>query len=388
MKLVFASNFMNHHQMPLAKAFSNMEDVEFTFVAAEPVPADRRELGYHDMNHAAPFILCAYESEETHRRAVELCEACDVLVYGSVSDEFYRRRQRKGKLTFRYSERVYKEPCPRYEIPLRAVCYFFRYTLCRRLYLLCASAYTAGDYRKTGTFRGKAYKWGYFPETTEYQDLSALMMQKKPASLLWVGRLIGWKHPEAAIFATKKLKESGCSFTLDIIGTGEMEAKLRAMIVEAGLEEQVRLLGSMPPEQVRRHMEASEIFLLTSDRREGWGAVLNEAMNSGCAVVASHAVGSVPFLLHHKENGLIYRDGDTNMLCSRIQWLLEHPAAREDMGKHAYDTLREEWNPEMAASRLVSLSRTILSGKRRPKLFDSGVCSPAEPISEEWLEET
>lgn len=388
MKLVFASNFMNHHQMPLAKAFSNMEDVEFTFVAAEPVPADRRELGYHDMNHAAPFILCAYESEETHRRAVELCEACDVLVYGSVSDEFYRRRQRKGKLTFRYSERVYKEPCPRYEIPLRAVCYFFRYTLCRRLYLLCASAYTAGDYRKTGTFRGRAFKWGYFPEVTEYADISALMAQKKSATLLWVGRLIGLKHPEAAILAANKLKRLGCSFSLDIIGTGEMEEKLRAMIVEAGLEEQVHLLGSMPPEQVRRHMEASEIFLLTSDRREGWGAVLNEAMNSGCAVVASHAVGSVPFLLHHEENGLIYRDGDTDMLCSRIQWLLEHPAEREDLGKRAYDTLREDWNPEMAAGRLVSLSRAILNGEHSPRLFESGVCSEAGPIPEEWLEET
>lgn len=388
MKIVFASNFMNHHQMPLAKAFSNMEDVEFTFVAAEPVPADRRKLGYHDMNHAAPFILRAYENEEAHRRAKELCEDCDVLICGSTPGEFYRHRQRKGKLTFRYSERVYKKPCPRYEIPLRAVCYFFRYTLCRKLYLLCASAYTAGDYRKTWTFRGRAYKWGYFPEVTEYADLSALMAQKKPASLLWAGRLIDCKHPEVAVLAAIKLKESGCSFSLNIIGTGEMETKLRAMIAKAGLEEQVHLLGPMKPEQVRRHMETSEIFLLTSDRNEGWGAVLNEAMNSGCAVVASHAVGSVPFLIHHKENGLIYRDGDTDMLCSRIQWLLEHPAARECMGKHAYDTLREEWNPEMAASRFVSLSRAILNGERRPRLFDSGVCSQAEPIPEEWLEET
>ncbi len=388
MRIVFASNFMNHHQMPLAKAFSAMRDVEFTFVAAEPVPAERRKLGYHDMNHAAPFILCAYESEEAHRCAVELCEACDVLIYGSAPGEFYRHRQRKGKLTFRYSERVYKEPCPRYEIPMRTVCYFFRYTLCRKLYLLCASAYTAGDYRKTGTFRGRAYKWGYFPEVTEYADIAALVTQKKPASLLWAGRLIGWKHPEAAILAAKKLKETGTSFSLNIIGTGEMETKLRTMIAEAGLEEQVHLLGPMPPEQVRRYMESSEIFLLTSDRNEGWGAVLNEAMNSGCAVVASHAVGSVPFLIHHKENGLIYRDGDTDMLFRRIQWLLERPDAREAMGKHAYDTLREEWNPKMAASRFVSLSRAILNGEGRPKPFDGGVCSEAKPIPEEWLEET
>jgi hypothetical protein len=37
----------------------------------------------------------------------------------------------------------------------------------------------------------------------------------------------------------------------------------------------------MPPEEVRVHMEQSNIYLFTSDFGEGWGAVLNEAMNSG-----------------------------------------------------------------------------------------------------------
>ena len=34
-------------------------------------------------------------------------------------------------------------------------------------------------------------------------------------------------------------------------------------------------------------MEKADIFLFTSDRREGWGAVANEAMNSACALVVS-----------------------------------------------------------------------------------------------------
>ena len=44
--------------------------------------------------------------------------------------------------------------------------------------------------------------------------------------------------------------------------------------------------------------------------QEGWGAVLNEAMNSGCACIASHAIGSAGFLIEHGENGFVYRDGD------------------------------------------------------------------------------
>ena len=48
------------------------------------------------------------------------------------------------------------------------------------------------------------------------------------------------------------------------------------------------------------YMESSHIFLLfTSDRNEG--AALNESMNSGCAVVASDAIGSVPYLMRYYE---------------------------------------------------------------------------------------
>lgn len=51
----------------------------------------------------------------------------------------------------------------------------------------------------------------------------------------------------------------------------------------------------MKASEVRSYMEKADIYLFTSDFNEGWGAVLNESMNSGCAVVASHAIGSVPF---------------------------------------------------------------------------------------------
>ena len=37
--------------------------------------------------------------------------------------------------------------------------------------------------------------------------------------------------------------------------------------------------------------------------QEGWGAVVNEAMNSGCAVVADHMIGAAPWLIRQGENG-------------------------------------------------------------------------------------
>lgn len=55
--------------------------------------------------------------------------------------------------------------------------------------------------------------------------------------------------------------------------------------------------------KVREHMEDADIFLFTSDYNGGRGAVLNESMNSGCMVAASHAIGSVPFLLEDGKRG-------------------------------------------------------------------------------------
>ena len=151
--------------------------------------------------------------------------------------------------------------------------------------------------------------------------------------ILWVGRFLDWKHPDDALQVAKRLKAEGYAFTMNIIGTGELEQKLKVMIEQYQLNDCVHMLGSMPPERAREYMESSQIFLFTSDRNEGWGAVLNESMNSGCAVVASDAIGSVPYLMQDSENGLIYKSGDVNMLFEKVKWLLDNQSFAKKYGK-------------------------------------------------------
>lgn len=224
---------------------------------------------------------------------------------------------------------------------------------------------------------GKAYKWGYFPPTQKYDDVDLLIKKKKPSSILWVGRLLQLKHPENAVYVAKKLKETGFKFELNIIGDGELRGPIQKMIGQCNLEDCVHMLGAMSPEQVRKYMEESEIFLFTSDRNEGWGAVLNESMNSACAVAASHAIGSVPFLLKNGENGLVYRDGDLEDLFQKVKYLLDHPKQRADFGRKAYLTVIDQWNAENAAKRLLSLSKMILDGEKHPEPYKDGICSKA-----------
>ena len=143
------------------------------------------------------------------------------------------------------------------------------------------------------------------------------------------------------------------------------------------------MLGAMSPEAVRDHMDAADIFLFTSDFNEGWGAVLNESMNSACAVVASHAIGSVPFLLEDGKNGYIYRNGDMNSLYERVVQLMDHPELREQLGREAYRTLADMWNADVAAERFIELAKALMDGKKAD-LFESGPCSKAKILRNWW----
>ena len=261
------------------------------------------------------------------------------------------------------------------------------------LYMLCASAYTSADAAAFHNYIGRAFKWGYFPEAKQY-DVERLMAGKRSAvsggegrsqiSILWAGRLIGWKHPEAAIGLAASLKKKGYAFKLRIIGNGEMETQLRGMIRDGDLAEQVEMLGAMSPDEVRAHMEKADVYLFTSDFHEGWGAVLNEAMNSACAVVASHAIGAVPFLMKDGVNGLIYENGNQKHLEKQVCKLLDDPAYRRNIGKNAYRTIAETWNAQIAASRFVLLAKKLAAGEPVQDLFETGPCSKAEILNNGW----
>ena len=252
--------------------------------------------------------------------------------------------------------------------------------------MLCASAYTSADYNKLFAYKNKCYKWGYFPPFI-HQDLDELFRLKNSSdskvSLLWAGRLIDWKHPELAVYVAAELKKLGYEFELNIIGSGELENELAQMIENNRLGDAVHMLGSTPPENVRKYMEYSDIFLFTSDFNEGWGAVLNEAMNSGCAVVACHAIGSVPFLIKDGQNGLIYRNGDKRQLFSAVRYLMDQPEFRKSLGVNAYNTLAALWNADEAAVRFLQLSKSLLTNGT-PPIFDDGPCSAAPIISNHW----
>lgn len=372
MRIVMVSNYLNHHQLPLYEAFRR-QGADFNFIATEPLATYRRQMGYADLNHSCSFVINVYEGPTEKDRALKVCSQCDILILGEWCIE-YKKSVKPDCIVFVFSERLFKGSAFGLKNLLRYLKYFTMYRYSINSFLLCAGAYTARDYHLLGQYRDRAYKWGYFPQVKP-QETSAILASKQQRSILWAGRFLTWKHPELMIHMAERLKADGVTFTASLIGDGELYGQLKAMIIQKGLTDDVHLLGAMSPDEVRAHMEQSEVFLFTSDRGEGWGAVLNEALNSCCVVLADNAIGSVPYLIRDGVNGYIYSDGDEDGLYRKLRAILDEPETQRPVALAANETMQSDWNADTAAERLIALAKALDAGLDTP--FDTGVCSKA-----------
>lgn len=377
MKITFYSNFLNHHQLPFCLRMRELLKDDFVFVASTPTPENRLRMGYEDMNDKYPFVLPIYNNSNDFAKAKTLLYESDITIHGSAPDIFLKLREKTRKPCFIYSERFFK-PGDNSSIIKTFLAYYrhhlFRYKL--NTYILCASYYTSSDYRWLGPYYNKCYAWGYFPPCKTY-DINELMRNKngkERIEILWVGRMIELKHPESAIQAAYYLHKKGIDYELKLIGDGPISTLVDQMIHSYGLTDKVIRLGSMTPDNVRKYMEEASIFLFTSDYNEGWGAVLNEAMNSGCACVVSHAIGSAGFLIENGHNGIIYPFNIQDELNNWVENLVRQKAFREKLGRHAYETINKSWNANEGATRFVKLCESIINNQAT-MLYDSGPCS-------------
>ena len=383
MKIAFFTNFINHHQVHVADELYHSEGVEYTFVATEPLPDSFKKAGYPDYS-TRPYLLNAYESAEKKQEALQLALYADVVIIGSASEEYVTKRIQLGKLTFRYSERWFKSRPWYLSGPRAWVNYYKNHIRYKNkpLYMLAASAYTANDVYAIGAYKNKVFKWGYFTtveseKKVEAPNLSASTLESTP--LMWCARFLKWKHPELPVQLAKRLKEDGYTFTIDMFGSGVEFENTRELIKQLQVEDVVHLRGNLPNKEILQQMQSHEIFLFTSDQNEGWGAVLNEAMSSGCAVVSSNRIGSTPFLIDDGRNGLIFESKNIDSLYYQVKRLIDDSNLRNQLSREAVRTMQDVWSPKNAAKQLLNLIKALQNSDEQSIPLD-GPCSRAFPF--------
>jgi len=375
--IVFVSNYLNHHQMPLAMELYELTGGQYRFVEMEKASIELTGRGFIEYNGAA-LLVQAWKSSEQMAQAERLVVESDVVIYGSLrSMGWIRRRLNAGRLTFEYGERWLKRGFLNLLSPrlLKSQLLYHTCFFNKPLYRLNASAYAAGDLRKMLSFRHRMFKWGYFTAIPEFEEKKLeLFKDVSRLKILFVARFLIWKHPWMPVVMAQQLKDAGYIVDINMYGTGPELPRIERLIAELDVADMVHLFGNVSNSEILAEMRRHDIFVFTSDRNEGWGAVVNEAMSSGCAVVASNAVGSVPFLIKNGENGMVFNDRDVNDLTKQVKYLLDHPIECRRIGVAARATMVEEWSPRRAAENLLRLIDGI--GKGHPNIVFSGPCSP------------
>lgn len=380
MVIVFLSNYINHHQAPLADAFYGLNDVSYTFIATQKMPDWRKQLGYPDYSDR-PYVLNSFESKEKYNYAITLINDADVLMIGSAPESMIAHRLKNNKLIFRYSERWFRDK-KWYRLGLRGLFNIYKnhYRLRNKnVYMLAASAYTANDVSHFFLYPNKVYKWGYFTavDQRDYSSIRAVKQNESCISVMWCSRFIGLKHPEMPIYLAKRLKDEGYVFFINMYGNGELVENMKSLIYALGVEDVVDIHGSKSNSEILQIMQEHEIFLFTSDKNEGWGAVLNESMSKGCAVVASDMIGAAPFLIDDGNNGLLFKSEDIDSLHTQVKRLFDDQLLRKRISRNAVRTMQKEWSPLIAAERFLHLTERLL--KKQDTDYENGPCSKAYP---------
>lgn len=387
MKIAFFSNFLNHHQLPLCEELNKKQGVEFVFVATETISQDRLDMGYDDMNKQYAFVLRSYE-KGAEEEAMKIAEEFDVVIFGAAPLKYLEKRMQKDKLTFYFCERPLKKGYWRRFVPFTGKKLYDAFIKFKNkpLYILGASAYTSYDLKLCGFNENKCFKWGYFPkiEAKNLTDLLSLKSNNNKVDVLYAGRLLKLKRVIDFVKAVNVLvREDVTNLHFTIIGDGEEKHNIEKYIADNQLDKYITILPFKTPNEVRRFMERADIYVFGSDFNEGWGAVVNEAMNSACALVVSHAVGSAPYLIRNGDNGLIYQCGRIEEIAKNLKKLIGNKKLREQVSENAYRTITQQWTAEVAATRLIAVAERIHQGDN--PFFEDGVCSYAKPINNYWI---
>lgn len=181
----------------------------------------------------------------------------------------------------------------------------------------------------------------------------------EPLRLLFVGRLIRTKGIIEAIESVAEARRH-CTVTLDVLGSGDLQAECDALIARLGLSDIVRLHGRQSRDDVFRWYDRSHVFLFPS-YREPSGNVVFEAMGCGLPIIAS-TVGGPGYLVTPDVGITVAPDSRAayvQRLADAIVGLARQPQALVARSRAALDRIRQAayWPTKIDA--LIALYRQL-----------------------------
>ncbi len=377
-QLAYCTNIWNHYQASLCLELARVLGSDrFRLCLFEPLHEERRALGWQTTVPALEWIAGPPGTDGDTATQAEIACTAEVAVIGACPIGVMEGRAATGRPTLLMNERLWKHPfqCwrllnPRY---FRYIQRYRRLANRQNVHYLSIGAYAAGDVRLIRAYGRRVWTWGYFPQLSGEPPVR---LPGASTRILWVGRMLGWKRVDTLLRAVALIKDNAHFGGLNVVGAGPEEAKLRKLAARLGLGARCVFHGPVTPERVRTMMRESDVYVLPSNRVEGWGVVANEAMSEGCILVANEEAGAAPVLIKDGETGFLFRNDDSAGLAGVLGRLMAEEPLQQRVRHAAWKEIHRLWHPRVGAERLAALCGG-LSGRSAIPAYAEGPCSPA-----------
>ena len=377
---------LSPHQLPLFREMmARLGAEECRYVSWQPLTLERTKMGWG----------CAFDEkwviEEASKpeKAREVITTAKTLMSGMRDLGLFKERCRRGLTTIYCGERWFKPPLgmlrllhPRYFKMARRLVKLLRDS--ERMYAFPIGIHAARDMARLCGLMSGDWRCIFRAPELEFErkpggmiwlahghrgaekycldkmrifcytvaPSAALPVEQAPETrdevrVLWVGRLLDLKRVDTIVRAVsehadlKRVDKLLPKITLDIYGTGPMEAKLKQLA--RGYEEVIKFYPPVPIAEVRKLMREHDVYVLASNGYEGWGAVVSEALEEGMKVIGTYEAGSSATILPKDQ---LFHAGDWRHL---RELLITREWMQTGIG---------EWSARIAAEFLTDFART------------------------------
>ena len=179
--------------------------------------------------------------------------------------------------------------------------------------------------------------------------------------ILYAAKFEPRKRPDDLVAAFAKLQREGLAANLALVGSGELEGKLRAMVKDGGVKN-VSFPGFVNQSELPQVYAASDVFVLPSEN-EPWGLAVNEAMCASLPIVLSKEIGCAEDLVADGVNGATFEAGDVDGLAAALRPLIADPAHCARAGKASLDRIAH-WGYREDAEGLRTAVQTVRARRK------------------------
>lgn len=314
MKFVFWQNILSIHQSAFIRNLSNNHEV--TLVVEESLNVERQKHGWLIPDFGNTEVIISPHENKIQQM---LAKKDAIHIFAGIDSFPLPARVFKIAISQKLNIGVMLEPFNYFGI--KGKLRFIKYKIFALKYrskidfLLAISDNAVNCYKQVGFNSDTIFDWIYFTENSI--SLKKNRDTRGKPKLLFVGSIDIRKNILSIVQEVLLLEGKIDSF--DIIGMGPLENDLKNLIKKSN---KIKYIGGVPNQLVSNFIYDADLLILPSIF-DGWGAVVNEAIQEGTPVLVSESAGASCII--NPQIGRVFSNKNKNFTLVLNEYLVELP---------------------------------------------------------------